>query len=114
MFLAYNKLLFNDNPSSLSYFYKNKDNAIDVVFDLNYEKNDQLIRRAIDYACQNGYIANDVKNVLFYNNPSRGYRKKLITMFISKLHQTKVVWRLLKTLFMPTTSIISKSTWSRK
>lgn len=40
MFLAYNKLLFNDNPSSLSYFYKNKDNAIDVVFDLNYEKND--------------------------------------------------------------------------
>ena len=89
MFLAYNKLLFNDNPSSLSYFYKNKDNAIDVVFDLNYEKNDQLIRRAIDYACQNGYIANDVKNVLFYNNPSRGYRKKLITMFYQQAASNK-------------------------
>ena len=78
MFLAYNKLLFNDNPSSLSYFYKNKDNAIDVVFDLNYEKNDQLIRRAID-----------VKNVLFYNNPSRGYRKKLITMFYQQAASNK-------------------------
>ena len=89
MFLAYNKLLFNDNPSSLSYFYKNKDNAIDVVFDLNYEKNDQLIRRAIDYACQNGYIANDVKIVLFYNNPSRGYRKKLITMFYQQAASNK-------------------------
>ena len=81
MFLAYNKLLFNDNPSSLPYFYKHKDNAIDIVFDLNYENNDLLTQRAIEYACQNGYIVNDVTNVLFYNNPSRGYRKKLITMF---------------------------------
>jgi len=81
MFLAYNKLLFNDNSSSLSYFYKHKDNAIDIVFDLNYENNDLLTQRAIEYACQNGYIVNDVTNVLFYNNPSRGYRKKLITMF---------------------------------
>ena len=89
MFLAYNKLLFNDNPSSLSYFYKHKDNAIDVVFDLNYENNDLLTQRAIEYACQNGYIVNDVTNVLFYNNPSRGYRKKLITMFYKYAETSK-------------------------
>ena len=89
MFLAYNKLLFNDNPSSLSYFYKHKDNAIDVVFDLNYENNDLLTQRAIEYACQNGYIVNDVTNVLFYNNPSRGYRKKLITMFYKQAETDK-------------------------
>lgn len=89
MFLAYNKLLFNDNPSSLSYFYKHKDNAIDIVFDLNYENNDLLTQRAIEYACQNGYIVNDVRNVLFYNNPSRGYRKKLITMFYKYAESSK-------------------------
>jgi len=89
MFLAYNKLLFNDNPSSLSYFYKHKDNAIDVVFDLDYENNDLLIQRAIEYACQNSYIVNDVTNVLFYNNPSRGYRKKLITMFYKYAETSK-------------------------
>ena len=89
MFLAYNKLLFNDNPSSLSYFYKHKDNAIDVVFDLNYENNDLLTQRVIEYACQNGYIVNDVTNVLFYNNPSRGYRKKLITMFYKYAETSK-------------------------
>ncbi len=89
MFLAYNKLFFNDNPSSLSYFYKHKDNAIDVVFDLDYENNDLLIQRAIEYACQNGYIVNDVRNVLFYNNPSRGYRKKLITMFYKYAETSK-------------------------
>ena len=89
MFLAYNKLLFNDNPSSLSYFYKHKDNAIDVVFDLDYENNDLLIQCAIEYACQNGYIVNDVTNVLFYNNPSRGYRKKLITMFYKYAETSK-------------------------
>ena len=89
MFLAYNKLLFNDNPSSLSYFYRHKDNAIDVVFDLNYENNDLLTQRAIEYACQNGYIVNDVTNVLFYNNPSRGYRKKLITMFYKYAETSK-------------------------
>ena len=89
MFLAYNKLLFNDNPSSLSYFYKHKDNAIDIVFDLNYENNDLLTQRAIEYAFQNGYIVNDVRNVLFYNNPSRGYRKKLITMFYKYAETSK-------------------------
>ena len=89
MFLAYNKLLFNDNPSSLSYFYKHKDNAIDVVFDLDYENNDLLIQRAIEYACQNSYIVNDVTNVLFYNNPSREYRKKLITMFYKYAESSK-------------------------
>lgn len=89
MFLAYNKLLFNDNPSSLSYFYKHKDNAIDVVFDLDYENNDLLIQRAIEYACQNSYIVNDVTNVLFYNNPSREYRKKLITMFYKYAETSK-------------------------
>lgn len=89
MFLAYNKLLFNDNPSSLSYFYKHKDNAIDIVFDLNYENNDLLTQRAIEYACQNGYIVNDVRNVLFYNNLSRGYRKKLITMFYKYAESSK-------------------------
>lgn len=89
MFLAYNKLLFNDNPSSLSYFYKHKDNAIDVVFDMDYENNDLLIQRAIEYACQNSYIVNDVTNVLFYNNPSRRYRKKLITMFYKYAETSK-------------------------
>ena len=89
MFLAYNKLLFNDNPSSLSYFYKHKDNAIDIVFDLNYENNDLLTQCAIEYACPNGYIVNDVTNVLFYNNPSRGYRKKLITMFYKYAEASK-------------------------
>lgn len=89
MFLAYNKLLFNDNPSSLSYFYKHKNNAIDIVFDLNYENNDLLTQRAIEYAFQNGYIVNDVRNVLFYNNPSRGYRKKLITMFYKYAETSK-------------------------
>ena len=38
---------------------------------------------------QNGYIVNDVTNVLLYNNPSRGYRKKLITMFYKYAESSK-------------------------
>lgn len=89
MFLAYNKLLFNDNQSSLSYFYRDKGKAMDIVFNLNYENNYLLTRRAIEYACQDDYFDAYVTHFLFYNNPARGYREKLIAMFYQHAASSK-------------------------
>ena len=48
-FLAYNKLLFNDNITTLS-FYKNPEYAIDVVFNHDYEEIRYSPQRSIDFS----------------------------------------------------------------
>ena len=49
-FLAYNKLLFNDNITTLSFFIRNPEYAIDVVFNHDYERNKILTARSIDFS----------------------------------------------------------------
>lgn len=77
-FLAYNKLLFNNDLSVIYYFLQNEETNIDIVFRLNYEENPFLIRKAVLDAGNSNSYKDYAINILFYNNKKRGYRKDLI------------------------------------
>ena len=76
--VAYNKMMFNDDASALPYFRKEPDFAVEVVFSFNYEANQTLTKRAIEYAHLSNIIADNTEAILFYNNKKRGVRKYLI------------------------------------
>lgn len=78
-FIAYNKLLFYDDYSVENYFEKNPDSAIEVVFNLNYESSERMLTTAIKLAKK--YRVCDVEKLLFYNNPERGFREKIISLY---------------------------------
>lgn len=78
-FIAYNKLLFYDDHSVESYFEKNPESVIEVVFNLNYESSEKMLANAIKLAKK--YNVFDVAKFLFYNNPERGFRDKLISLY---------------------------------
>ena len=76
--VAYNKMMYNDDASALPYFRKEPDFAVEVVFSFNYEANQTLTKRAIEYAHLSNIIADNTEAILFYNNKKRGVRKYLI------------------------------------
>src|SRR5574344_724745 len=84
-FLAYNKLLFNDDKTVEKYFISNLEHAECIVFLFNYENSDELIEKALEVSVKNDNFADpdcpkgDIIKFLFYNNINRGYRKKLLT-----------------------------------
>lgn len=78
-FIAYNKLLFYDDHSVENYFEKNPESAIEVVFNLNYESSERMLTTAIKLARK--YRVCDVEKFLFYNNPERGFREKIISLY---------------------------------
>lgn len=80
-FLAYNKLLFNDNVATLSFFLSNPECAIDIVFNLDYERNKVLMTRSVDFAKNvpnHSFYRDFAESILFYNNKKRGFRRELI------------------------------------
>lgn len=48
-FIAYNKLLFNDDISALSYFIQNEEDCYEIVVDFHYEKNKNLFNISMNY-----------------------------------------------------------------
>src|SRR5574344_1559067 len=95
-FLAYNKLLFNDDKSSEDYFINGfTDESSIVVFSLDYEKSDGIIDRALD-SYDRDVNRNDcdcppikITEFLFYHNRNRGYRKKVLTKVYQKYSQSE-------------------------
>lgn len=77
--IAYNKLLFNDDDATLAYFMNHQEDAIEVVYNLDYEKKTILTKKAITFACQTDVYTEDMEDILFYKNKERGFRKNFIT-----------------------------------
>lgn len=77
--IAYNKLLFNDDDATLAYFMNHQENAIEVVYNLDYEKKTILTKKAITFARQTDVYTEDMEDILFYKNKERGFRKNFIT-----------------------------------
>lgn len=91
-FLAYNKLLFNDNITTLSFFIKNPEYAIDVVFNHDYERNKILTARSIDFSkkiTDYSVYRDNTEKVLFYNNRKRGFRRNLINEIYLSCNKTQ-------------------------
>jgi hypothetical protein len=83
-FLAYNKLLFNDDISTLSYFINNPE-IIEVVIDFDYEKNPNFIGIAISEAEKAKLYTDDFNyHFLFYNNREKGFKRDLINKIYQK------------------------------
>lgn len=82
-FIAYNKLLFNDDYSVNGFFLQNesKDYLWEIVFRFDYEKNETLYAAAFsDIAIHQVKISTN-QHLLLYNNPQRGYKKRLLNDF---------------------------------
>lgn len=77
--VAYNKLLFNDDPTTLAYFINHQEEAIEVVYKLDYEGNSLLTKKAIAFARQTDIYTDEMESILFYKNKERGFRKNFIT-----------------------------------
>lgn len=84
-FVAYNKLLFRNDKSGELYFINNPEATLDIVLGLDYEESDKLLENAVKYMLKYKARINDI---LFYNNPSRGFKKKLITLLYSKCSES--------------------------
>ncbi|SMP11136.1 SH3 domain-containing protein [Flavobacterium hercynium] len=77
-FLAYNKLLFNDDLVTLSYFINNPE-IIEIVIDFDYEKSIHFFNMAIEMFKKENFIMENFNNhYLFYNNKNKGYKKDLL------------------------------------
>ncbi|SET27226.1 SH3 domain-containing protein [Prevotella sp. kh1p2] len=76
--VAYNKLLFNDDDAALAYFGNHPDEAIEVVYNLDYEGKPALTKKAIAFAHQTDVYTGFTEDILFYHNKSRGFRKNFI------------------------------------
>ena len=90
-FLAYNKLLFNDNAATLSFFLNNPEYAIDIVFNIDYERNKMLMTKSIDFAKNvpnHSFYRDCAESILFYNNKKRGFRRNLIAEIFRMSNRT--------------------------
>ena len=91
-FLAYNKLLFNDNITTLSFFIRNPEYAIDVVFNHDYERNKILTARSIDFSKKTtdySVYRDNTEKVLFYNNRKRGFRSNRLNEIYLSCNKTQ-------------------------
>ncbi len=70
--IAYNKLLFNDEPNASHYFMKNLDDANEVVIDFNYEQNTIITNYVINNLDVENVDFETIQNMLF--NPSGKFR----------------------------------------
>lgn len=79
-FIAYNKLLFNDDTSVNSFFIDNEfsDYVLEVVFRFDYGKNEVLYNATLPYIKTVKVDFFDNPHLLFYNNPQKGYKKRLL------------------------------------
>lgn len=85
-FIAYNKLLFNDDTSATNYFIENKYKyyLLEVVFTFDYEKNEILYKVVVPYIETDKVNVFDNSHLLFYNNPQKGYKKRLLNDIYSE------------------------------
>lgn len=85
-FIAYNKLLFNDDASVTSFFLKKDsiDFLWEVVFLFDYEKNETLYKAAIPNIATTINKISTNQHLLFYNNQQRGYKKRLLNDLYSE------------------------------
>ncbi|TWP26798.1 SH3 domain-containing protein [Apibacter muscae] len=79
-FVSYNKLLFNNDSLVVHYFIKKTDDLKEIVLFFDYEKNDILYNILLrDLNLKNTLGIEDTYHILFYNNPTKGFKRKLIT-----------------------------------
>lgn len=84
-FLAYNRILFNDNISSLSYFMQNKADAFEVVVNFDYEKNQSMFDLAIDQLNEmNNINKHNLFHIIYYNYEKKGIKKTIINKLFEK------------------------------
>ncbi|WP_415325656.1 SH3 domain-containing protein [Chryseobacterium sp. MMS23-Vi53] len=86
-FICLNKIIFNDDLTSILSIVKNKDLASDIVVLFNYEKNDILIDTAIKNLDQiNEQPAYYIKSLLVYNDVNKNnlIREKLLKRIAEK------------------------------
>jgi hypothetical protein len=83
-FIAYNKLLFNDDVSTLNYFVNNIDECRDVIFNLDYENNNNLITLSTGNFGKDNFYEDNLENILFYNNQKRGFKKKVLEIIYKR------------------------------
>lgn len=63
--IAYNTLLFNDDPNAVHYFLQNYDDAVEIVIDFNYDQNPMITNFVINTLDINTIDPISVKNMLF-------------------------------------------------
>ncbi|WP_141674311.1 hypothetical protein [Gilliamella sp. wkB108] len=82
--IAYNKLLFNDDDSAKNYLLKHKYFLAEPVVNFNYEKDIRLYEIVVS----NSIVSDeDEWHFLFYNNESKGYRKRFLNdMLLDKAY----------------------------
>lgn len=79
-FLAYNKLLFNDDNLSSLFFLQNLDDANEVVIDFGYEKSEKINTMVVNKMDIDNFDEKTYRSVLIYNNGS--IRSKFITKIL--------------------------------
>lgn len=79
-FVVYNRLLFNDDTSLNSFFQDKEsiDYLLEIVFQFDYEKNEVLYQSALPYIINSEINLSNNQHLLFYNNPQKGYKKRLL------------------------------------
>ncbi|HHT2833732.1 hypothetical protein [Klebsiella aerogenes] len=85
-FLAYNKLIFNDDTSVAGFFLQEPsetgvDYLWEIVFRFGYEKNEVLYTKELSNLIKQRISVESNRMMLLYNNPQRGYKKKLLNDF---------------------------------
>lgn len=87
-FVAYNKLLFQDDKNGELYFINNPEPTLDIVLSLDYEESNKLLENTVKYMLKYKAYKDRVSDILFYNNTSRGFKKKLITLLYNKCSES--------------------------
>lgn len=79
-FLAYNKLLFNDDNLSSLFFLQNLDDANEIVIDFGYEKSEKINTMVVNKMNIDNFDEKTYKSVLMYNDDR--IRSKFITKIL--------------------------------
>lgn len=79
-FLAYNKLLFNDDNLSSLFFLQNLDEANEIVIDFGYEKNEKINTMVVSKIDTENFDEKTYRSVLMFNNDN--IRSNFITKIL--------------------------------
>lgn len=83
-FITYNKIIFNDDISSITLILNNKENCKDIYFYFDYEKNNILSHIALQEIDYKNFESDYIQHLFLYNNKEKSIIKNHV---ISKILQ---------------------------
>lgn len=99
-FIAYNKIIFNDDISAITSIMGDKESREDIFFYFDYEKNIMVNKLALNDLDYENFDSDYIEHILFYNDKDREeVIKKDTIIFIlnkgKKEYLTKIIYEIL-------------------